>query len=87
MLARTVPCMPSTRRCSHTSMLPRASTGRSKGTRSPCELCMASMRPRSAASKVTPASESKRPDWKCGTTLGGSLPSERISSSVGSDTK
>lgn len=38
-------------------------------------------------SKVTLDSESNRPDWKCGTTEGGSEPSDRISSSVGSDTK
>lgn len=40
-----------------------------------------------ALSKVTLDSESKRPDWKWGTTAGGSEPSDRISSSVGSDTK
>ena len=38
-------------------------------------------------SKVTLVRESNRPDWKCGTTEGGSDPRDRISSSVGSLTK
>ena len=142
MVALMVPCMPSTRRCSQTSMLPLASTGWSNSTFSPCWLNISSMRVLSVCrggghalvkrsssawchTECEPASPmhpkycwclacwrgpntclpcvvlvgvltllnvtlvrlSNRPDWKCGTTLGGSEPSDRISSSVGSDTK
>jgi hypothetical protein len=45
------------------------------------------MRVLSTLSKDTLVRESNKPDWKWGTTLGGSEPRDRISSSVGSDTK
>ena len=66
---------------------PLASTGFSNSTFSPCCENMSSILPLSTLSKVTAVRLSNRPDWKWGTTLGGSLPRDRISSSVGSDTK
>ena len=96
MMERTASCMPSTRLWSHTSMFPTAITGlgsRSPSTsftnwtHSPCCENISSIFVLSTLSKVTSVRESKRPDWKCGVTDCGSDPSDRISSSVGSETK
>jgi hypothetical protein len=54
---------------------------------SDCWENISSMRVLSTLSNVTLVSESNRPDWKCGTTDGGSEPSDKISSRVGSETK
>ena len=62
----------------------RSSTSTASETRPPA--CHSEQQ-QPALSKVTLLSESNRPDWKWGTTEGGSEPSDRISSSVGSDTK
>ena len=92
-----VSCMPSTSFCSHTSMCPctctvalitrPSSSSVRKGVLSPCLLCISVILKRSWRSKDTDLMESNSPLWKCCCTASGSEPSERISSSVGSDTK
>ena len=77
-------------------MLPTAITGSStrkpssifwNRTTSPCCEDMSSILNLSTLSNVTLVTESNRPLWKCGVTIAGSEPSDRISSSVGSETK
>ena len=96
MMDRIAICMPSTRLCSHTSMFPTAITGLGSSRPSTsftnfthsffCEN-ISSIFVLSTLSNVTSVSESNKPLWKCGVTACGSLPSDKISSSVGSETK
>ena len=65
----------------------RPSTSFTNFTHSFCCENISSIFVLSTLSNVTSVSESNKPLWKCGVTACGSLPSDKISSSVGSETK